>query len=104
MESAPAIMPVPYTAFAVKKAHRVTARLIVRRVRRLAPPAQGELLPAWHHHAIFTDSPLPLLAAETDHRDHCSTASPSCLPNPPRSRRCRSSPTPGVVCGRRHRR
>ena len=31
---------------------------------------QGELLPAWRHHAIFTDSPLPMLAAETDHRDH----------------------------------
>jgi hypothetical protein len=48
----------------------VTARLIVRRVRRLAPPGQGELLPAWRHHAIFTDSPLPMLAAEADHRDH----------------------------------
>ena len=48
----------------------MTARLIVRRVRRLAPPTQGELLPAWRHHAIFTDSPLPMLAAETDHRDH----------------------------------
>jgi hypothetical protein len=64
---------VPCTAFAGKKAHRVTARLIVRRVRRLAPPAQGELLPAWRHHAIFTDSPLPMLAAETDHRDHAIT-------------------------------
>ena len=48
----------------------MTAQLIVRRVRRLAPPTQGELLPAWRHHAIFTDSPLPMLAAETDHRDH----------------------------------
>jgi hypothetical protein len=48
----------------------VTARLIVRRVRRLAPPTQGELLPVWRHRAIFTDSPLLMLAAETDHRDH----------------------------------
>lgn len=48
----------------------MTARLIVRRVRRLSPPAQGELLTAWRHHAVFTDSPLPTLAAETDHRDH----------------------------------
>ena len=48
----------------------MTARLIVRRVRRRAPPTQGELLPAWRHHAIFTDSPLLMLAAETDHRDH----------------------------------
>ena len=64
------VAEVPYTAFAGKTAHAVTARLIVRRVRRLAPPRQGELLPAWRHHAIFTDSPLLMLAAETDHRDH----------------------------------
>jgi hypothetical protein len=64
------VAEISYTAFAGKNKHRVTARLIVRRVRRLAPPTQGELLPAWRHHAIFTDSPLPMLAAETDHRDH----------------------------------
>jgi hypothetical protein len=64
------VAEVPYTAFASKNKHAVTARLIVRRVRRLAPPRQGELLPAWRHHAIFTDSPLAMLAAETDHRDH----------------------------------
>lgn len=64
------VAEVPYTAFAGNKKHAVTARLIVRRVRRLAPPQQGELLPAWRHHAIFTDSPLAMLAAETDHRDH----------------------------------
>jgi hypothetical protein len=64
------VAEVPYTAFAGKNKHAVTARLIVRRVRRLAPPRQGELLPAWRHHAIFTDTPLAMLAAETDHRDH----------------------------------
>jgi hypothetical protein len=64
------VAEISYTAFDSTKKHRVTARLIVRRVRRLAPPSQGELLPAWRHHAIFTDSPLPMLAAETDHRDH----------------------------------
>jgi Transposase DDE domain group 1 len=64
------VAEVAYTAFASKRQHRVTAQLIVRRVRRLAPPTQGELLPAWRHHAIFTDSPLLMLAAETDHRDH----------------------------------
>ncbi len=61
---------VEYTAFASKKAHAVTARLIVRRVRRLGPPGQTELAPAWPHHAVFTDSPFPMLAAETDHRAH----------------------------------
>jgi hypothetical protein len=64
------VAEISYTAFTSNKKHRVTARLIVRRVRRLAPPTQGELLPAWRHHAIFTDSSLPMLAAETDHRDH----------------------------------
>jgi hypothetical protein len=64
------VAEVPYTAFAGNKKHAVTARLIVRPLRRLAPPRQGELLPAWRHHAIFTDSPLLMLAAETDHRDH----------------------------------
>ncbi|MYU18183.1 IS1380 family transposase, partial [Streptomyces sp. SID8361] len=44
-----------YTAFASRrKAERVTARLIVRRVRDLAKPAtvgeQGELFPVWRHH------------------------------------------------------
>jgi hypothetical protein len=47
------VAEVPYTAFAGNKKHAVTARLIVRRVRRLAPPRQGELLPAWRHHAII---------------------------------------------------
>jgi hypothetical protein len=64
------VAEIPYTAFTSRRKHTVTARLIVRRVRRLAPPRQGELLPAWRHHAIFTDSPLPMLAAEADHRDH----------------------------------
>ena len=31
---------------------------------------QGELFPAWRHHAVFADSPLPLLAVEADHRRH----------------------------------
>ena len=32
--------------------------------------AQGELFPAWRHHAVFTDSPLVMLQAEADHRRH----------------------------------
>jgi hypothetical protein len=56
-----------------KKALRVTARLIVRRVRDLNPkaaPGQGELFPAWRYHALFTDSPYELLQAEEQHRGH----------------------------------
>ena len=47
----------------------------MRRVRDANPDhvtadAQAELFPVWRHHAIFTDSPLPMLAAEADHRRH----------------------------------
>jgi hypothetical protein len=60
-----------------RRAEHVTARLIVRRVRRLNPdtaPAgqgqQGELFAAYRYHAVFTDSGEPMLAAEATHRDH----------------------------------
>jgi hypothetical protein len=63
-----------YTAFtSKKKGQAVTARLIVRRVRdqnKKAPAGQGELFPAWRHHAVFTDSPFGLVQAETQHRGH----------------------------------
>ena len=70
------VAEVPFAAF---RAHRhrlddqVSGRLIVRRVRRLNPrqPAgQDELFPGYRHHAIFTDSPLPMLQAEAQHRRH----------------------------------
>jgi hypothetical protein len=70
------VAEVPFTAFASRgKKHAVTARLIVRRVRDQNPDhvtadAQGELFPAWRHHAVFRDSPLPMLDAEADHRRH----------------------------------
>jgi hypothetical protein len=64
-----------YTAFASrKKAERVTARLIVRRVRDLDKPAvvgeQGELFPVWRYHPFFTDNPAATLQAEREHRHH----------------------------------
>ncbi|MFF1569935.1 IS1380 family transposase [Streptomyces sp. NPDC058293] len=64
-----------YTAFASrKKADRVTARLIVRRVRDLAKPAvvgeQDELFPVWRYHPFFTDQPAATLQAEREHRHH----------------------------------
>lgn len=68
------IAEVPYTAFASSTAHRVTARLIVRRVKRLNPKAetqgQGELFTTWRYHAVFTDSPFGLAQAESQHRGH----------------------------------
>jgi hypothetical protein len=47
--------------------------MIVRRVRDANPDhvqrnAQGELFPVWRHHAVFTDSPLPMPTAEADRR------------------------------------
>ncbi len=60
-----------YTAFASRGVGRqVSARLIVRRVKRLNPAGQGELLPGYRHHAVFTDSPLTVLQAEACHRGH----------------------------------
>jgi hypothetical protein len=67
------IAEVTYTAFASKKNRAVTARLIVRRVKRLNPQAaagQDELFSLYRYHAIFTDSPYTLLQAEQQHRDH----------------------------------
>jgi hypothetical protein len=63
-----------YTAFTGrKKAEQVTARLVVRRVRRLTPEAtsgQGELFTTWRYHSVFTDSPFAMLQAEIQHRQH----------------------------------
>jgi len=69
------IAEIEYTAFTSKaKRYHVTARLIVRRVKRLNPDSQvqgqGELFTLYRYHAAFTDSPLPLVDAEADHRGH----------------------------------
>jgi hypothetical protein len=65
---------VQYAAFTSKpKKQQVTARLIVRRVRaenKKAAEAMDELFPAWRYHAVLTDSPLELIQAESQHRDH----------------------------------
>ena len=62
-----------FTAFTSRRnADHVTARLIVRRVRRLNPhtTTQAELLPGYRYHAVFTTSTLALIEAEACHRDH----------------------------------
>lgn len=70
------VAEVAFTAFRSRpRSAQVEGRLIVRRVRdanpdHLVPDAQGELFPAWRHHALFTDSPLTMLEAEADHRRH----------------------------------
>jgi hypothetical protein len=69
------VAEVSFTAFrSRRKADHVTARLIVRRVKRLnpasVPTGQGELFGAYRYHAVFTDSPQPMLQAEKTHRQH----------------------------------
>ena len=69
------VAEVEYTAFTGKaKRYRTTARLLVRRVRRLndahVPDGQGELFKVWRFHAVFTDSPFELVQAERCHRAH----------------------------------
>ncbi len=64
-----------HTAFTGRRAgEQVTARLIVRRVKRLNPKTetdgQGELFTTYRYHAVFTDTPLPMLQAEASHRGH----------------------------------
>ncbi|MFE9322454.1 hypothetical protein ACIHDR_24655 [Nocardia sp. NPDC052278] len=60
--------------FVSKAAHRTDGNLIVRRVKRLnrkaAAQGAGELFATYRYHALFTDSPFPLLRAEPDHRGH----------------------------------
>src|SRR4051794_2414986 len=69
------VAEIPFTAFpSRRKTDHLTARLIVRRVKRLnpasVPAGQGELFTAYRHHAVFTDSPQPMLQAEKTHRQH----------------------------------
>jgi hypothetical protein len=66
------VAEIPYTAFTSRRLdQQVTARLIVRRVRRLnTKPDQAELLPGYRYHAVFTDTPLPMVQAEHCHRGH----------------------------------
>jgi hypothetical protein len=61
-----------YTAFASRrKSQRITARLIVRRVKdKNVPERQGELFTAWRYHAFITDSQVELVQAEKHHREH----------------------------------
>jgi hypothetical protein len=65
-----------YTAFTSARAHTVTARMIVRRVKRLSPQQAQQPLPGmpdevtYRYHPVFTDSPYAMLQAEACHRDH----------------------------------
>ena len=65
------VAEIDYTAFTSRpKTQHVHARLIVRRVKDMNPHNQSELFTAYRYHAVFTNSPLPMLAAEKAHRAH----------------------------------
>lgn len=80
------IAEITYTAFTSRRtADHIKGRLIVRRVKRLNPTItrakgttkatqstakQQELFSLYHHHAVFSDSPLTLIQAEKAHRAH----------------------------------
>jgi len=69
------VAEIAFTVFTSRRhSEHISARLIVRRVKRLnpttVPAGQGALFTTWRHHAVFTDSREAMLAAEATHRDH----------------------------------
>jgi hypothetical protein len=64
------VAEIGFTAFTRRRDQQVTARLIVRRVPDLNPANQSELFTVYRHHAVFTNSPAPMLEAESAHRAH----------------------------------
>src|SRR4029077_13884978 len=61
------VAEIDYTAFASTK-DRITARLIVRRVKDARYP--DALFPIWRYHPFFTDSQEPTADADITHRKH----------------------------------
>jgi len=65
------VAEIPFTAFtSLAKTKQATGRLIVRRVPDLNPANQNPLFTVYRYHAVFTNSPLPMLEAEKAHRGH----------------------------------
>ena len=66
------VAEVPYTAFA-HTTDRITARLVVRRVKDARYPDArylDALFPVWRYHPFFTNSTLPTAQADIVHRRH----------------------------------
>ena len=61
------VAEIPYTAFA-STTDRVTARLVVRRVKDARYP--DALFPIWRYHPFFTNSELSTVEADLTHRRH----------------------------------
>jgi hypothetical protein len=66
------VAEVQYTAFAGTR-HRITGRLVVRRVRDAN--TQDPLFPVWRYHPLFTNTTEPTAEADLTHRGHaiCET-------------------------------
>jgi Transposase DDE domain group 1 len=61
------VAEIPYTAFA-STPDRITARLVVRRVKDACYP--NALFPVWRYHPFFTNTDLPVDQADITHRQH----------------------------------
>ena len=61
------VAEVTYTAFAATT-DRITARLVVRRVKDARYP--DALFPVWRYHPFFTNTDLPTAQADITHRRH----------------------------------
>ena len=61
------VAEIGYTAFASTQ-DRITARLIVRRVKDARFP--DALFPVWRYHPFFTNTDLPIADADITHRQH----------------------------------
>ncbi len=65
------VAEITFTAFgSLAKDKQVTARLIVRRVPDVNPANQNPLFTVYRYHAVLTNTPLPMLEAESAHRGH----------------------------------
>ena len=69
------VAEIEFTAFTSRRnSEHIDGRLIVRRVKRVnpagVPAGQDTLFATYRHHAVFTDSPMSMLDAEADHRQH----------------------------------
>jgi hypothetical protein len=61
------VAEIPYTAFA-STTDRITARLVVRRVKDAR--FRDALFPVWRYHPFFTNTDLPTAEADITHRQH----------------------------------
>ncbi len=65
------VAEIGFTAFtSLAKGKQVSARLIVRRVPDVNPHNQSPQFTVYRYHAVFTNSPLSMLGAESAHRGH----------------------------------